>query len=419
MNVVSREGRSMSSARSNAPIDQRTENLAMRARDSRRPQPLIDALVPDAHLNAAVAGIRGLGIGGLRVMALGPTWTSPGLWSRHIAARAVGPSVIASPEELGRRIRRLAADHGPLVVYPSREETIDLMLSARDWDGVVLPFAGGDVLQLVRDKSRLEQTAANAGLMTPVSLFEGSAAELANPTTGRTFEWPVVIKPAQPVSALKTARLAANADALRRLLRGVPDGERLLVQERVRGPLVSIELVLDREGRLVARFQQVTKRTWPTAAGSIALATSVAPDEGLVSRTAAMLAELGYWGLAQVDFVDTPDGYTLLDVNPRFYRCLPLAVACGTNLPALWHAVAVGRPVGTPGTYRTGMTYRWLEADFVAAARGAPGRLFERAPAPSTGAAWDAGDPLPGLLLSMSAVLSRVLRVLRGGRRTR
>ena len=203
------------------------------------------------------------------------------------------------------------------------------------------------------------------------------------------------------------------------MLDGVPAAEPLLVQERVKGPLVSIELVIDREGRLVARFQQVTRRTWPSAAGSIALATSVEPDEGLVSRTAAMLAELGYWGLAQVDFVETPSGFTLLDVNPRFYRCLPLAVACGTNLPALWHAVAVGRPVGEPGTYRTGMTYRWLEADFVAAVRGAPARLFERAPQPSTGAAWASGDPLPGVLLSVSALASRVMRMLRPRRRTR
>jgi predicted ATP-grasp superfamily ATP-dependent carboligase len=215
------------------------------------------------------------------------------------------------------------------------------------------------------------------------------------------------------VSALKTARLARDEEQLERLLQRVPPNELLLVQERVRGPLVSVELVIDREGRLVARFQQVTRRTWPSAAGSIALATSVEPDEGLVSRTAAMLAELGYWGLAQVDFVETDAGYTLLDVNPRFYRCLPLAIACGTNLPALWHAVAMGRPVGSPGTYRTGMTYRWLEADFVAAARGAPGRLFERAPHPSTGAAWAPGDPLPGVLLAFSAVASRVLRMLR------
>lgn len=405
----------MASAPSNASAEQHHLPARARTHVSPRPQSLMDALVPDAHLNAAVAGIRGLGLGGMRVMALGPSWTSPGLWSRHAAGRAVGPSVVSAPAALGDRIASLAAEHGPLVVYPSREETIDLMLSASGWEGVVLPFPGNEVLQQVRDKSQLEATAAAAGLATPGVLFEGTAAEIA----GHRFRWPVVVKPAQPVSALKTARLAGDEEELRRLLDGVPAAEPLLVQERVTGPLVSIELVIDREGRLAARFQQVTRRTWPSAAGSIALATSVEPDEGLVSRTAAMLAELGYWGLAQVDFVETPSGFTLLDVNPRFYRCLPLAVACGTNLPALWHAVAVGRPVGAPGAYRTGMTYRWLEADFVAAVRGAPGRLFERAPQPSTGAAWASGDPLPGVLLSVSALVSRGMRMLRPRRRTR
>ena len=412
---VSTEPRSMSSVSSTAHTQSPVQTSAARSGRVKRPQPLIDALVPDAHLNAAVAGIRGLGLGGLRVLAVGSSWASPGLWSRHAAARAVAPGVIDGPDALAERIGRLAADHGPLVVYPSREETIDLMLSARNWDGVVLPFPAADVLDQVRDKARLRRTAAAAGLRTPASLWEGPVSELA----GREFDWPVVVKPAHPVSALKTARLASDSAELGRILEGLDADEPLLVQERVRGPLVSIELVLDRDGRLVARFQQVTRRTWPSAAGSIALARSVPPDEILIARTAAMLAELGYWGLAQVDFVETASGFTLLDVNPRFYRCLPLAVACGTNLPALWHAVAVGRPVGSPGTYRTGMTYRWLEADLVAAVRGAPARLLERAPQPSTGAAWAAGDPWPGLLLGMSAVGSRALRLLRLRRRTR
>ena len=75
----------MTSAPSNASLEQHRMTARARANASRRPQPLIDALVPDAHLNAAVAGIRGLGLGGMRVMALGPSWTSPGLWSRHTA----------------------------------------------------------------------------------------------------------------------------------------------------------------------------------------------------------------------------------------------------------------------------------------------------------------------------------------------
>ncbi len=381
----------------------------------RRPTSLlVDAIVPDAHLNAAVAGIRGLGWAGLRVLAVGPNWTAAGLWSRQAVARAVSPSVIDDTPGYADRLGLLAAEHGPLVVYPSREETIDVMLdSASRWRDVMLPFPGGDVLGMVRDKGRLTSTAAGAGLETPDSWFEGMARELRS----TTFSRPVVVKPARPVSRLKTAKLARDAGELAHMLHGVPDDEPLLVQERVRGPLVSLELVLDRDGRVIARFQQQTRRTWPSAAGSIALATSVEPDEELVSRTATMLGGLGYWGLAQVDFVDTDSGFALLDVNPRFYRCLPLAIACGTNLPALWHAVTIGRAVGPPRRYRTGVTYRWLEADFVAAVRGAPRRLLSRSPRPRTGASWATDDPLPGVLLSAWAVIDRALRVLKLRRR--
>lgn len=375
-------------------------------RDTADDQDFMDALVPDAHLNAAVAGIRGLGGAGLRVMAVGPSWAAAGLWSKHTAARAVAPSVVDDPRGYSSRLARLAEDTGPLVVYPSREETIDAMLVG-NWDGVILPFPAR-VLDRVRDKARLVQTAEPAGIATPESLFLGPARDLRT----QRFPGPVVVKPARPVSKWKTARLVRDAAQLENLLEPVPDDELLLVQERVRGPLVSVELVLDREGTLAARLQHATRRTWPAAAGSIALTTSVEPDEELVRRTAAMLAQIGYWGLAQVDYIHTPGGYVLLDVNPRFYRCLPLALACGTNLPALWHAVTVGRTVGPPQRYRVGVTYRWLEADVAAAARGAPRRLLGRTPRPHTGASWAAGDPVPGLLLTAETLTSRALRML-------
>jgi hypothetical protein len=388
-------------------VEDRTTPVPLR-RPPARPVELVDALVPDAHLNAAVAGIRGLGAAGLKVLAVGPGRTAAGLWSRHTFARAVAPSIVEDPRGYAERLRQLVAQRGPLVVYPSREETIEAMLLPRGgWDGAILPFPGARVLDRVRDKSRLMSTAGAAGIATPELVFEGPARDLR----GARFPRPVVVKPARPVSSLKTAKLVRDAGELEILLQPVAPDEQLLVQERAAGPLVSVELVLDRTGDIAARFQHVTHRTWPSAAGSIAWATSVEPDEALVYRTASMLADIGYWGLAQVDYVATPSGHVLLDVNPRFYRCLPLAIACGTNLPALWHAVTVGRSVGRPERYRVGVTYRWLEADLAAAARGAPRRLLDRAPRPSTGASWAAGDPLPGFLLSGRAVLDRALRL--------
>lgn len=190
----------------------------------------------------------------------------------------------------------------------------------------------------------------------------------------------------------------------------LPASEPLLVQEWARGRLVSVELVLARDGSVAGRFQQLTERTSPTAAGSISIARSVPPDEDLIERAARLLTEAGYWGLAQLDLVEAGGGLMLVDVNPRFYSCLPLALACGANLPLAWHSVALDRPTPPLADYRTGITFRWLEGELVAAARGEPRRLLHRSAPGATGAMWAADDPAPAALMAARAVGGRLSR---------
>ena len=368
----------MSSAPSNASIEQRLMTSHAPARPPHRGQALIDALVPDAHLNAAVAGIRGSGWAGCASGPRADVDQSRPLVAPHGRARG-GAQCLLRARCHWPSVPGLPPTHGRSSCTPAaRRRSADAL-------GPPVGRRGPAVSRAAASSSRCatslgcEQTAADAGFEDArAPLFEGSAARGDSPGL--------------PVARRREAgpageRVEDRAARGRRAVCGAcfqasPSEERLLVQERVRGPLVSVELVLDREGRLVARFQQVTRRTWPSAAGSIALATSVEPNEGLVSRTAAMLAELGYWGLAQVDFVETASGYTLLDVNPRFFRCMPLAVACGTNLPRCGTRSRSGDRSEALAPTGPGMTYRWLEADLIAAARGAPARLFERAPQP-------------------------------------
>ena len=176
---------------------------------------------------------------------------------------------------------------------------------------------------------------------------------------------------------------------------------------RVRARLISLELVLDREGQVAVQFQGLARETWPPKAGSISYAVSVEPDPDLVERAAQFLRHAGYWGLAQLDFVDDARGKTLIDVNPRFYACLPLALACGVNLPLVWHAVVTDGPRPPLGTYPVGVTYRWLKGDLAAAAQGSPRRLLSRRARAGAGSAWASDDPLPGLLLASRAVTRR------------
>jgi predicted ATP-grasp superfamily ATP-dependent carboligase len=373
----------------------------------------MDALVTDVQRAGAVAGLRGLGRAGLETIALGPGRSAAGLWSRFAAARAVGPDAIRSTAGFVDSIARLSREHGPFVVFPGREEAIDAILLHLEQlpAEVTLPYAGAESLQAIRSKRRLPAIAAEAGFRAPRIVRETTAGELA----GSSLPLPSVIKSANPVSKLGSAHPISSEGQLRRVLEwhALPADEPILVQELVRGTMFSLELVIGRDGRVAARFQSQVQRTWPSMAGSISSAVSVAPDEELVNRAAEMLAGIGYWGLAQLDLLDGEAGVTLVDINPRFYLCLPLAIACGVNLPAAWHAVATERVAPTQRKYRLGVAYRWLEGDMAAAARGSPRHLFGPRSRAEAGTMWARDDPLPSMLLASDAVGIRIRRRIR------
>ena len=373
----------------------------------------IDALVTDVNIRSAVAGLRGLGRAGLETIALAPGRGGAGRLSRYATIRATGPDPSEDPAGFANAVGSLASEHGPLMVYPGSEAAIDPLYAHLGPLGaaVTLPYPGWDALEALRDKRKLARLAAAAGLPTPEIFAEGTAAEVRD--AGVSF--PAAIKPVRPGGSIGSARVVESASDLARLLDGLPNAERLLVQERSTGGLLALGMVVGRDGAPVERFQQVATRTWPTDAGSSSLAVSVAPDEELVAQAASMLASAGFWGFAQLQFVKDGRVPKLIDVNPRFYGSLPLALASGVNLPAAWHSVVLDRPTGAPSAYREGITYRWVEADLTAVLRGSPKSLLRPAPRPRVGAWWAGEDPLPALALGVEAVRRRVKRRLPGG----
>jgi predicted ATP-grasp superfamily ATP-dependent carboligase len=356
----------------------------------------MDALVADAQLPNAVAGIRALGRAGVRVHAFGASRAAAGRWSRYAAGRPGG--------ELGAALRKLA----PAIVYPCSETTIDEVLRLAPDAGAVLPWDPKSLAPL-REKRSLPELVAAHGLEAPATLFEGPAAELAH----AEVPLPAIVKPARPVGSLGGAVAVGSAGEIAALAERLPAGEPLLVQEQVRGQLLSLALVVDRDGGVVARFQEEVARTWPGEAGSFAATESVAPDGALVERARSLLVSAGYWGLAQLDLVRRGEATVLLDVNPRFYACMPLALACGVNLPAAWHAVVAGQPAPALAPYPAGRRYRWLEGDLYAARHGHRGRLLRGGRA-HAGAFWAGDDPLPSALLAGAAATLPVRRRLRG-----
>lgn len=361
----------------------------------------MQALLTDTHVHSAVWGLRALGRAGVPAIAMAPRRGSGGRWSRYAAGRATGPDACVDPAGFADAVTRVAGRHGPLWVYPGQEESVDALLAAAPLPAeVLLPYPDASVVDGVRRKAGLADLAHRVGLGVPPTLYAGPAAGL----DPRLVDGPMVLKAQRKGTSLGVARVVEAPGDAERLLAGLDPGEEVLLQARLEGSLAALAVVVDREGRLVARFEQRSARTWPAGAGPSAVAVGVAPDEELAERVGAALAERGFWGLAQLQFLDGPDGRALIDVNTRYYGSLALAVASGVNLPVAWHAVACGERLPPPAAYRPGVTYRHLEVDLIAALHGAPRLLVQRAPRPRVGAKWAADDPLPGVLLSLSAL---------------
>ncbi len=173
--------------------------------------------------------------------------------------------------------------------------------------------------------------------------------------------------------------------------------------------------VTDRDARMVAQVQQVADRTWPVGVGVSAYAHTVPIDEMLAKKVGRLLEELGWFGLAELQFILGPDGVPrLLDLNGRLYGSLALAVEAGPNLPAIWARLATGHPVGRVPEARPGVRYQWLSGDLQASLSTANGTgrigvalgAAMRAPR-AVHSVWRATDPWPAACYFASRLAAR------------
>ena len=131
---------------------------------------------------------------------------------------------------------------------------------------------------------------------------------------------------------------------------------------------------MDRKSQPVASFAQKELRHFPVKDGLSTMQESVwRPD--LVERSIALLQAIGWYGVAEIEFAeDIETGETLLlEVNPRFWASVQLAISCGIDFPYLLYQVARSEPVTPVHSYTVGRRCRWL----------VPGDMFHYAANPN------------------------------------
>ncbi len=212
--------------------------------------------------------------------------------------------------------------------------------------------------ELVR-KDEVSRRAELAGLPLIPERMIDTADDVRAVAPG--LDYPVAVK---PIERKASDGPVERIDRPEELV-GLVDLAPLVVQRWVDEPLSAYSGVMH-DGRMIAVVAQESERLWPSGAGVSCYARTTPVDPDRVAALEKLAHD--HEGVIQAQFL----GDSLIDLNPRVYGSLPLALAAGVNLPAI-HVAALRGLVQDIPTARVGARYRWIEGDVrhvVAAVRG-------------------------------------------------
>jgi len=217
-----------------------------------------------------------------------------------------------------------------------------------------------DTFRSVHDKREIVDQCRQSGIRTPQLMDVGSAEEGLR---SGLFE-AVVVKPRSNLGGGEGVTIATSANKLGLLIKDIEHrfGE-ALISEFVPGPddnNMLVQVVFDRNSRLIGHFVQQKTRLQPPRVGVTAAAVSVhRPD--LLKQVIPLFSRLRWQGPADIEFkIDSRTGEAwLIEVNARFSGAVGFAIACGVNLPLLACKASLGLklPESTVPDYRAGVKY--------------------------------------------------------------
>lgn len=316
-------------------------------------------LITDAVERSMIATCRGLDAAGYQVSAAAFRELAPGHWSRCCADRLQVSDPRADADRFVADLRRYLERRPCAMLVPGSDFALFAVSQRRDAleDLTQTGLPSHDAVARGFNREVLAAAAGLAGLC-PAAAERCGTVEEAVAAAGR-LGYPVLMKSISTVRDLGdvvaagpgTRRIAHEAE-LRQAVEFY--GNAWLVQQLSHGRTLSFGGVMA-GGRLIGVAVSRYLRTWPPQAGNVAFSVTIEPPPGLETAVEALLKEIGWEGIFELELIEDDHGsITPIDLNPRPYGSMSLAIGAGANLPAIWCDWVLGRDARLTPYHRNG-----------------------------------------------------------------
>lgn len=355
-----------------------------------------------------MAAVRSLGRQGIPVATADTTRLTPAAFSKYCKKSFLSPKPADEPslyaEWLEARLNDLAKEGGA-VLLPMDDATTQMAIrlseSGRLGCDRLLP--GSQAFETASDKYKTILKAQSAGIECPRTWLPENEEELTAPAAAG---FPLVVKPRHS-SGSRGIRIVHGEAELRREYRAAcaAGGEPPMIQEYLEpGERFDAAVLFDADGEPAATFVQRELRHYPVDIGPSTAQESVRMPE-LEEQAVRLLQHMGWRGIAEVEWMrDSRDGrLKLMEVNPRYWNSLHLAIQSGVDFPYLHYQLARGQCVERVTDYRVGqITRNLLPGDLLHAwaakkLLSLDPPLFAKAGKPIQDDIWSVSDPMASL----------------------
>ncbi|MBW0146444.1 carboxylate--amine ligase [Marinobacter arenosus] len=326
-------------------------------------------LVLDGNQRASLAAVRSLGARDLWVAVGESSATSMAGLSRYCSRMVSYPDPCGSPRLFFKALLELIEKHDISFLLPITEATTYALLLYREElpDSVTLPFPSTEAVEQLANKNELFRFAANIGVPIPSTSFCDNVDEGLRKLEG-IDRFPIVLKPFKSKilenDSITSTRvlIADSAEDARALLKSHTFfSHPFTIQSFIEGTGQGV-FALFHQGKAVCYFSHRRLREKPPGGGVSVLSESAPLDDSLRVSAEKLLESVGWHGVAMVEFrVDHNGTGYLMEVNPRFWGSLQLAIDSGIDFPWWLYLVCTNkRPPEVVWRHRR---VRWILGD--------------------------------------------------------
>jgi protein-tyrosine phosphatase/predicted ATP-grasp superfamily ATP-dependent carboligase len=304
----------------------------------------LKVFITDADFKHTLGAIRALAKEGVEVHAGSHVRTALGFYSKYTSRKFLYPDPTLAAQFLPA-IERIDRQENYNAILPVGNETcFSLITGSSSTLRKKIPAPPLASYLIACNKAKTLALAKAHAIPIPKTIFppdpESDVAKL---------HYPAIAKPALGSGNTRTLQNAEEAVAYWRALRYA--GIEAVIQEFVRGEGYGF-FALYSQGNMQAFFMHRRLREVPPSGGPSAAAQSVY-EPRLLKLGRQVLDLLSWNGVAMVEFRrHTQTGeFELLEVNPKFWGSLDLALAGGVNFPYLAAQLAAYGACNPPTTY--------------------------------------------------------------------